>query len=393
MNAEAKNDPSLQQEMAAAYEKIGDVQGQPRQANLGDPGGAADSYKKALAIREEVAAADSKDLEVRQQLVPNYAKLSDLLWSMGDPAGAMAYSEKAFQQADALYRVNPKGQVVRQLFAKFRMDHGYKQAVVAGDRDAGLENLRQGSAMLEQLASENPADLQVRRIMGLSYSRAAEILREDPKEQPQALALYKKAIATKQTLVAAEPNNAEFQRLVAYDHFSIGGLLASMDQKEAALSQDQDALRTFQKLAANDPANAQFQQDIGRVSAQMARVLIHMGQLSKGMAQLRSSLATLERLPEAGNPRSLVGFTILTDQLWMGKIHVLLAAAKSASRQQAAANCRDADSWFSKCLPGFEVIRDHAPPQYEGAARVDEINHERARCQQILTNANVSAPQ
>ncbi len=393
LNAEAKNDPSLQQEMAAAYEKIGDVQGQPRQANLGDPGGAADSYKKALAIREEVAAADSKDLEVRQQIVPNYAKLSDLLWSMGDPAGAMAYSEKAFQQADALYRVNPKGQVVRQLFAKFRMDHGYKQAVVAGDRDAGLENLRQGSAMLEQLASENPADLQVRRIMGLSYSRAAEILREDPKEQAQALALYKKAIATKQTLVAAEPNNAEFQRLVAYDHFSIGGLLASMDQKEAALSQDQDALRTFQKLAANDPANAQFQQDIGRVSAQMARVLIHMGQLSKGMAQLRSSLATLERLPEAGNPRSLVGFTILTDQLWMGKIHVLLAAAKSASRQQAAANCRDADSWFSKCLPGFEVIRDHAPPQYEGAARVDEINHARARCQQILTNANVSAPQ
>ena len=85
--------------MAAAYEKIGDVQGQPRQANLGDPGGAADSYRKALAIRESLAAADPKDLEVRRQLVPNYAKLSDLLWAMGDQAGAMEYSGKAFKEA------------------------------------------------------------------------------------------------------------------------------------------------------------------------------------------------------------------------------------------------------------------------------------------------------
>ena len=390
LNAEAKNDASLQQEMAAAYEKIGDVQGQPRQANLGDPGGAADSYKKALAIREALAAADSKDLEVRRQLVPNYAKLSDLLWSMGDQSGAMDYSGKAFNQADALYRADPKDQVDRQLFAKFRMDHGYKQAVVGGDREAGLENLRQGSAMLEQLASENPADLQVRRIMGLSYSRAAEILREDPKQRPQALALYKKAITTKEGLVAAEPNNAEFQRLVAYDHFSIGELLAAMDEKEAALSQEQDALGAFQKLAASDPANAQFQQDIGRVSAQMGRVLIDMGQFSTGMTQLRSSLSTLERLPDANNQRTLVGFTILTDRLWMGKSHVLLAAAKSASGQQVAAHCREAEAWFGKCLPGFEAIRDHAPPQYGGAARVEEVNEEKARCQQILNNTHTS---
>jgi serine/threonine protein kinase len=392
LNAEAKNDASLRQEMAAAYEKIGDVQGQPRQANLGDPEGAADSYKKALAIRESLAAADLKDLEVRQQLVPNYAKLSDLLWAMGEPEAAMEYSAKAFNQADELYRSDPKSQMNRKLYAKFRMDHGYKQAVVAGDRDAGLENLRQGSALLEQLASENPSDLQVRRMMGLSYSRAAEILREDPKERQQALALYKKAITTKQGLVAAEPNNAEFQRLVAYDHFSIGELLAAMDENDAALSQDREALAAFQKLAASDPANAQFQQDIGRVSAQMGRVLIDLGRLSTGMAQLRSSLSTLERMPDANNQRSLVGFTILTDRLWMGKSHVLLASSRSASGQQVAAHCREADAWFSKCLPGFEAIRDHAPPQYGGAARVDEVNEEKARCQQILKNANASRP-
>lgn len=87
LSSEDRADTSLQRELAAAYEKIGDVQGQPRQANLGDPAGAAVSYKKALAIRESLAEANPDDLEVRRQLRPNYGKLSDLEWSAGTCRG------------------------------------------------------------------------------------------------------------------------------------------------------------------------------------------------------------------------------------------------------------------------------------------------------------------
>src|SRR5204863_8237098 len=37
LSAEANGEQSLTRELAAAYERIADVQGQPRQANLGDP--------------------------------------------------------------------------------------------------------------------------------------------------------------------------------------------------------------------------------------------------------------------------------------------------------------------------------------------------------------------
>ncbi len=388
LSAEAKNDASLQQELAAAYEKIGDVQGQPRQANLGDPAGAAASYRRALAIRESLAGTDSPDLEVRRQLVPNYAKLSDLLWSMGDRSAAMDYSGKAFRLAEALYQANSAGLTDRVLFATYRMDHGYKQAVVAGDRAAGLENLSQGSAMLEQITSEDPKDLRVRRLLGLSYSRAAEILLDDSKARPRALALYKKALATKQGLVAAEPTNADFQRLVAYDQFTMAELLAGMGDNNAALSQDREALSTFLKLSAADPANAQFQQDIGRVRGQIAQVLINMGDPSSGIEQLRLSLSTLEKLPDFKNPQTLVGFAVIEDELWMGKTEVVLAS-HTTSKQKAAQHCREADFWFAKCLPAFQALRDHAPAQYGGAARVDEISRETARCQQVLKTGNL----
>ncbi|PYX36736.1 MAG: hypothetical protein DMG81_15490 [Acidobacteria bacterium] len=236
LSAEAKSDASLQRELAGAYERIADVQGQPRQANLGDPTGAVDSYKRALTIRESLASANNADLEVRRELVPNYAKLSDLLWSSGNPSSAMEYSAKAFSLAEALYKADPHSQADRFLLASYRMDHGYKQAVVSGNRAEGLENLSQGSAMLEQLASEDPHNLKVRRLLALSFSREAEILAEDANTRPQTLELYKKSIAAKQALVAADPTNAEFQRLVAYDRFTLAGLLSAMGGRSAALS-------------------------------------------------------------------------------------------------------------------------------------------------------------
>src|SRR5205085_3214729 len=104
LSQEAKGDPSLQRELAAAYQRIGDVQGQPRQANLGDPNGAAASYRKALAIRESLAKADPGNLDVRRDLVPSYGKLSDLLRAMGDLKGAIEYSRKQFETAQRVYQ-------------------------------------------------------------------------------------------------------------------------------------------------------------------------------------------------------------------------------------------------------------------------------------------------
>ena len=55
--AESSNDPSLERELAAAYDKVGDVQGLPSFANLGDTAGAVRSHERALALRQSLAAA------------------------------------------------------------------------------------------------------------------------------------------------------------------------------------------------------------------------------------------------------------------------------------------------------------------------------------------------
>jgi non-specific serine/threonine protein kinase/serine/threonine-protein kinase len=51
---ESAGDVSLQREIAAAYEKIGVVQGKYGNANLGDAAGAMQSLRKALQIRRQI---------------------------------------------------------------------------------------------------------------------------------------------------------------------------------------------------------------------------------------------------------------------------------------------------------------------------------------------------
>ena len=50
---DAGGNVALQRELATAYEKIGDIQGNPYSANIGDTDGALTSYRKAVQIRED----------------------------------------------------------------------------------------------------------------------------------------------------------------------------------------------------------------------------------------------------------------------------------------------------------------------------------------------------
>src|SRR5262249_19807255 len=61
LSREANGDPALQSELAAAYDRLGDVLGFAGSADLGNFSEAIQNYKKAAAIRESLAAANPND--------------------------------------------------------------------------------------------------------------------------------------------------------------------------------------------------------------------------------------------------------------------------------------------------------------------------------------------
>ena len=389
LDQEAKGDASLQRELAAAYEKIGDVQGQPRQANLGDTPGAESSYRKALAILEPLAAANPKALDLGRELVPAYGKLSDLLWFKGDFPATMNNARKGLAVTEALYRADPANPANRMLLATYRMDYGFKQALVAGDRAGGLDTLQQASELLEKLASDDPKNIRARRILGLTYGRAAAILEANETDRSKALGLYEKSTATMQGLLAADPNNTDFGRIIAYNEFQMAQLLANMGDSSSALRKDRDALSSFQKLAAADPANLQFRQDVAQVRSQMGEILAEQGDLPNALKELSLSLGLLESMPDAKNLQSQAGSIYVSDQYWSGKVYALMAASAKTPAEKTK-DCRTAVTWFQKCLPGLQIGHDQASPQSRNTSRVPDVQKEIAQCQRVLGSTRAS---
>jgi len=71
---EVSNDPGLQLELATAYEKIGDVQGNSKYSNLGHPEAALQSYGKAVAIARKMG----KSPEALEVLASTYSDIGTI---------------------------------------------------------------------------------------------------------------------------------------------------------------------------------------------------------------------------------------------------------------------------------------------------------------------------
>jgi len=99
---------------------------------------------------------------------------------------------------------------------------------------------------------------------------------------------------------------------------------------------------------------------------------------------LQLSLAATERMSDAKNPQSRVGYIVVSDQFFLGKAYSTMAASAGNGSQQGE-YCREAGSWFQKCRPAYEFLRDHAQESYNGADRLTEIEREANRCATLAT--------
>ncbi|MGH9767973.1 MAG: serine/threonine protein kinase, partial [Blastocatellia bacterium] len=151
--AETGNDPQLQQELATAYEKVGDIQGNPYRANLGDNKGALASYRNALAIRQALLARDQVNAKTRRELAGNYDRIGDVLRETGDLEEAL----KSYRQTLAIrQRLSAEDQGSREL--RRELAKGYEKVgdiqgnsffTNLGDTAGAMESQRQTNEIVE----------------------------------------------------------------------------------------------------------------------------------------------------------------------------------------------------------------------------------------------------
>ena len=295
LRAEAGGDASLARELAAAYEKVGTVQGDPLSANLGDPAGAIESFGRAARLLEPLAARG--DRAAMPQLASVRLLLANVHQAQGDVKASLAGFESALALAGTLVEADPRSVqalalVVEASAAVARTattmrdvgvaERAAQQAVTAAQQLATLEpgtskyreglatahnalggarliaghltetakEFRAAVAIREQLVADQPDDASVRRNLLISYGNLADVLgyrAENLGDRVGALAALDRAVAMAEWAMTKDKADRRAPFDAASAHLRIGSVLAD---DPAMLDRAVVELRTAEGLVA-----------------------------------------------------------------------------------------------------------------------------------------------
>jgi serine/threonine protein kinase/tetratricopeptide (TPR) repeat protein len=377
---EAKGDQSLQRELAAAYEKVGDVQGGYRTSNLGDPAGFISSYKKALAIRQAVYEADSANPDAQRELLRTHGRLSDALLASGDLEGALDQLRQLLPIAERLAAADPKSMANRRNLALAHLDYGWKNSAL--DWQAGLAECRKAAAMLQDVSAADPEDKQTQRVLAIAHGRVGELLSQNTTQHAESLAMDQKALEIYRALLRQDPHNTDLARLEAWEILRTGEEIAALGNSGDALQHYMDALEKFRKLSKADPENVQFHFDVASGLARIGALHFDMGQTNGALQELEDSLAETAAHSGSGAPNTDQLELTAMNQYRVAKIYERLASDSGLSPVQRVLRWRQAEAWYQRSIPTLEeAAKRHALAGDEIRA-VDNARSGLARCQE-----------
>ena len=372
-------DPALQREVAAAYERIGDVQGYNGMANLADLAGASASYAKAMAIREALATASPNDVNLRADLLGAYFRAAGAFESTGDFDSDL----RTLQKAESLATTLPSGASDRQ--QQFNMSGIYyykgKALEKTGNFSGALENYQHAVSLMEPLASAPHASPIAPYYLAGQRMAVGKMLAELGKTA-EAVAIAGRSLSVVRKLSQDNPANATAREGLASHCIDNADILEANGDLEGALRLLREAKKIYQEITSTDAGDRMAEEDLAWTDLNTAEVLLRQGKVTEAASMVHAALSTFER----DNPANKYWYAVEMGQTYLDLGRVSAALAEhAASPTDKKRFWSDAGSWFQKALD----IRTTGPGQLDadGHDQVGEIRRELAHANTALAGA------
>ena len=173
LSADELADAGLMREVAAAYLKIGDIQGNPFVPNLNDPEGSRASYEHALDVYRRLAAREPSP-ETDTGMAQAHSNLGVAYWAKGDSATSLGHYRETRRLNEALAKSAPAATAYRREIA--HADYQIGQVyLMLGDAANSRENYQQAVAVSEAIVAADPTDARARQTMGVGYLKLGDV--------------------------------------------------------------------------------------------------------------------------------------------------------------------------------------------------------------------------
>jgi non-specific serine/threonine protein kinase/serine/threonine-protein kinase len=342
LSGDAQSDPDLQRELAAAYQRLGDVQGGTLHGNLGDSAGALQSYQKALALRvglaraSGAAAADVEALaEVRYEMAMLYRGMADLPQAVAACQGAIDLFEELIASQRASDQTSGRLAMAYQRL-------GEAQARRGAALDA---EIAAGKAVVhaEDSARRRPGDAEARARLAVAYYGHAERL-SARKDYRAALEDVAKARSLQEALLVEQPLNTQVRRALGFTLHTEGACHQFLGEYREAVRAYEEGLASARQLVAADAADFFARLSLAVAERALGWGLALSGDRPRGLVHLHRARAAVEPAVRADPANGIARGERDAIDYYLGK--ALLGVDSVATRAEGcAALLRVRASW------------------------------------------------
>jgi tetratricopeptide (TPR) repeat protein/tRNA A-37 threonylcarbamoyl transferase component Bud32 len=322
---ESSGDPSLQRELAIAYEKVGLVQGDTSHGSLGDSTSALKSYEKALAIRQALASSKQATAVDRLALARSSNVIGRLLHARGDHSAALVLNSQSVAIAEALRKTDPDNpKVLSQLQDAY---DALGDTLSSNGPAGGLGRLAEASEIRRKAvelgreqARIHPNDVAFQQRLGVALIKVSDDLKNIG-QRKEALGYSFQARDIFLKLANEHPTNATLRRLLAGCYSSIGDTQAWDGDAKASLDSYSKVLSVAQSLAQADPKSQQAQFDLAISYEGVGYAQGRLGRVGEAKVNLEAARDISERAAKADPKNTDAKHLWAYSEVFLGEMH------------------------------------------------------------------------
>jgi non-specific serine/threonine protein kinase/serine/threonine-protein kinase len=372
---ESSDDPSLQRELGEAYHKLAEIQGVPGASNLGDKPGAAESLRKAIAIRESLVASRAANVEDRVSLAESYSRLSSVL------AGPERLESALKGQAilESLLAADPNNEsLLRAAGLSYQYVGQYSSG--PGDFASALANYRKMQSIYQTLAESGTANATIKHDLALACKKVGAVLIATG-DLAAATENYNRALEIERALIASHLDNASMRLDISYTLSDLALIHRKSKDYPGALKFGRESLAIREELCAADPKDQRARSALAAIYSRMANIMFDSEDFEGALKHFRRSLEIKEAKISESSPADKA--SILDDYCYIGQTHAAAAASASMGAVERRRHWQDARSAFQRALDmNRDLVKQSV--RISGQCGPDELTRQIARCEAEL---------
>jgi eukaryotic-like serine/threonine-protein kinase len=383
LSKEAAGDTTLQRELAAAYDRVGDLLGYNGGANLGDFRGAIQNYEKALAIRESSALANPSDTRINEDLLAEYFHLGFALQDAGDYNAALSYLRKALPLAQRLAAAHPEPQFQDWVAGIYWLTGNV--LAQSGNYSQALENYQHSTPIHESIAGDANGNAFFRTHLAGDYVGMGKMLWLTG-DLTGAMESVKKAVQILEQLSQAQPANATIREFLGEAYGQAREILRAQGDLTQALEYAWKASSTFGNLVSADPTNSLARANLATVESALGEILVQQGKVRQATPHIRKAIAILEPIERKNHYElSIQGGAYAV----LARVYVTLSD-RGRSFAEKIANLREARSLYQRSQRLWTESLSSLSSDSGAAEERDRAAREVAKCDATLAELRAS---